>query len=92
MARYGISPEGVAALQQLASDLTNVSGNIEMSGRLLTSQIGGLSGLGVFGSEILELVHDVNAVQERGREALLELAGKSRDLASRVSELISSGI
>lgn len=93
MAKYGISQEGVDALNQLASDMMNINNDIEQSGRTLKSQVSGLSdGLGVYEEEIIELVDEVNNAQEKGRESLIKLSTKAKELANQVSELLNAGL
>ena len=71
MAKYGISKEGVQALKQLSTDMSNLNNDIEESGRKLTSSISGLSeGLGVYGEQIQELISKVNSEQAKGRESV----------------------
>lgn len=93
MAKYGISQEGVSALNQLASDMMNINNDIEECGRTLKTTVSGLSdGLGVYEDQIIDLVDEVNNVQERGREPLIQLSVKAKDMANRVSELVSAGL
>ena len=93
MAKYGISQEGVDALSQLASDMMNINNDIEQSGRTLKGQLSGLSdGLGVYEDEIIDLVDEVNNAQEKGRESLIKLSTKAKELANQVSELLNAGL
>ena len=93
MAKYGISQEGISALNQLASDMMNINNDIEECGRTLKTTVSGLSdGLGVYEEQINELVDEVNNVQERGREPLIQLSAKAKDMANRVSELVGAGL
>lgn len=93
MAKYGISQEGVSALNQLASDMMSINNDIEECGRTLKTTVSGLSdGLGVYEEQIIDLVDEVNNVQERGREPLIQLSVKAKDMANRVSELVSAGL
>lgn len=93
MAKYGISQEGVDALNQLARDMMNINTEMEQCGRTLKGQISGLSDeLGVYGDEIIELVDEVNNAQEKGRESLIKLSVKAGELANQVSELLNSGL
>lgn len=93
MAKYGISQEGVDALNQLAQDMININNDIEQSGRSLKGQVSGLSeGLGVYEDEIIELVDEVNNAQEKGRESLIKLSTKAKELANQVSELLNAGL
>jgi phage I-like protein len=93
VAKYGISQEGIDALNQLASDMMNINNNIEQSGRTLKGQVSGLSdGLGLYEDEIIELVDEVNNAQEKGRESLIKLSTKAKELANQVSELLNAGL
>ena len=93
MAKYGISQEGVDALNQLAQDMININNDIEQSGRTLKGQVSGLSeGLGVYEDEIIELVDEVNNAQEKGRESLIKLSTKAKELANLGSELLNAGL
>lgn len=93
MAKYGISQEGVDALNQLAQDMMSINNDIEQSGRTLKGKVSGLSdGLGVYADEINELVDDVNNAQEKGRESLIKLSTKAKELANQVSDLLSAGL
>ena len=93
MAKYGISQEGISALNQLASDMMKINNDIEECGRTLKTTVSGLSdGLGVYEEQIIDLVDEVNNVQERGREPLIQLSVKAKDMANRVSELVSAGL
>ena len=93
MAKYGISQEGVDALNQLAQDMININNDIEQSGRTLKGQVSGLSeGLGVYEDEIIELVDEVNNAQEKGRESLIKLSTTAKELANQVSELLNAGL
>ena len=93
MAKYGISKAGVDSLNQLASDMMNINNSIEQSGRNLKSKVSGLGdGLGVYAEAINELVNEVNDAQEKGRESLIKLSTKAKELANRVEGLISAGL
>lgn len=93
MAKYGISQEGVASLNQLAQDMMNINNNIEQCGRTLKGKVSGLSeGLGIYEEEIIELVDEVNNAQEKGRESLIKLSVKAKELANQVAELVGAGL
>ncbi len=93
MAKYGISAEGVSALNQLASDMSTINDDIEESGRTLKSKISGIGdGLGVYEDEILDLVSDVNNAQEKGRESVNQLTQKVKSLANEIQGLVSMGL
>lgn len=93
MAVYGISKEGVSALNQLASDMSSLNSSIEGCGRTLTSKISGCGeGLGIYESEIMDLVAAVNKTQEKGRESVSLLTGKVKKMAQEVEALVSAGL
>lgn len=93
MAKYGISQEGVDSLNQLAQDMMNINNEIEQCGRTLKGQVSGLNDqLGVYGDEINELVDEVNNSQEKGRESLVKLSVKAKEMANQVSELLNAGL
>lgn len=93
MAKYGISQEGVDSLNQLAQDMMNINNDIEQCGRTLKGKVSGLSeGLGIYEEEINELVDEVNNAQEKGRESLINLSVKAKELANQVAELVGAGL
>lgn len=93
MAKYAISQEGVSALNQLASDMMNINNEIEECGRKLKTTVSGLSDeLGIFEDEIIDLVDEVNIVQERGREPLIQLSVKAKEMANRIQGFVSAGL
>ncbi len=93
MVKYGISQEGVDALNQLASDIGAINGDIEGSGQTLADAIDALgSDLGVYEDEIIDLVASVNATQEKGRESAEHLSNKVSEMAANVEELVNSGL
>ena len=93
MAKYGISTEGVEALNQLAQDLISINSSIESDGKSLKSTVTGLEdGLGTYGNDILELVAQINTVQEKGRESVEQLSTSIKKLANDVQELLNMGL
>lgn len=93
MAKYGISQEGVDSLNQLAQDMMNINNNIEQCGRALKGKVSGLGQeLGVYEEQINELVDEVNNAQEKGRESLIKLSVKAKELANQVSDLLNAGL
>ena len=92
MPKYGISPEGVSALNQLAKDIGAINNEIEESGTLLTSKISSIGDRqGVYEEEIVEVVSAVNATQEKGRDSAELLSGKVSDMATNVESLLNAG-
>ena len=93
MAKYGISKEGVLALKQLSTDMSNLNNDIEECGRTLSSSVSGLSeGLGVYEEQIQELIAKVNAEQAKGRESVQTLTTKINKLAADVEALVGAGL
>lgn len=93
MAKYGISKEGVQALKQLSTDMSNLNNDIEECGRTLSASVSGLSeGLGVYEEQIQELIAKVNAEQAKGRESVQTLTTKINKLAADVEALVGSGL
>lgn len=93
MAVYGISKEGANALKQLATDMSNLNNDIQECGKKLTAKIGGLGeGLGIYESQILELVAGVNQTQEKGRESVELLTSKVKKMADDVEAMVQAGL
>lgn len=93
MAKFGISNEGVQSLNQLASDMSQLNGDIEECGKTLKSSISGYSdGLGIYEEKILELVESVNSAQEEGRESIEQLTASVKKLSQTVQELVNAGL
>lgn len=93
MAKYGISQEGVDSLNQLAQDLMNINNDIEQCGRNLKGKVSGLGEeLGTYEDQINDLVDAVNNAQEKGRESLIKLSVKAKDLANQVADLLAAGL
>lgn len=93
MAKYGISPEGVSALTQLATDMSTINNDIEENGRALKAVVASLGeDLGLYEDEILDLISEVNKAQEKGRESVNLLTQKVKSLASDIQGLVSMGI
>ena len=93
MTRYGVSKEGVESLNQLASDLDSLNGEIHDAGRRLRSQVFSVEeGLGIFDRQILNIIAKVDATQEVGNEAVEQLSANVKKLASEVEALVSTGL
>lgn len=93
MAVYGISKEGANALKQLATDMSNLNNDIQECGKKLTAKISGLGeGLGIYESQILELVAGVNQTQEKGRESIELLTSKVEKMADDVEAMVQAGL
>ena len=93
MAQYGINKEGVDSLNQLAQDMSTINDDILENGKKLKATIVGLGdGLGVYESQILDLVDNVNTTQEKGRESVEQLTASVKKLAQTVQDLLSAGL
>ena len=93
MAKYGINPEGVESLRQLATDMSTINDDIEENGRTLKAAVSGIGdGLGIYEDEILDLVTNVNSSQEKGRESINQLTQKVESLATEIEGLVSMGL
>lgn len=93
MAKYGINPEGVAALNQLANDLGTINKDIEDDGRKLKQTISSSGdNLGIYGDLILEMVEKVNQAQLKGRESIEQLSGKVKKMATDAEALVNAGL
>lgn len=93
MAKYGINAEGISALTQLASDMSSLNNDIEESGRALKSTISSIGDdLGIYETEIIELVSKVNNVQEKGSDSVELLVKKVKDLILVIQSLINVGL
>jgi hypothetical protein len=93
MAKYPINTEGVNSLNQLAQDLSNINNDIEDDGIKLKSTVSVLGDdLGIYEEQIIELVDNVNAKQEKGRESVNQLSNKVKKMASDVEALVNAGL
>lgn len=93
MAKYGINKEGVEALNQLANDLGNINNDIDDDGKKLKNTVSSLGdNLGIYEDQILELIENVNATQQKGRESIQQLSAKVKKMASDAEALVSAGL
>lgn len=93
MAVYGISREGASALKQLANDMRTLNSDIQECGQTLRGKVSGLSdGLGIYESQILDLVDGVNQAQEKGRESVELLTTKVDKMAQDVETMVQAGL
>lgn len=93
MAIYGINKEGVEALNQLANDLGNINNDIDDDGKKLKNTVSSLGdNLGIYEDQILELIENVNATQQKGRESIQQLSAKVKKMASDAEALVSAGL
>ena len=93
MAKYGINKEGVASLNQLANDLGTINKDIEDDGKRLKTTISGLSdNLGIYDEQINELIDNVNAEQQKGRDSIQQLSAKVKKMADDADALVNMGL
>lgn len=87
--KYAISPEGVAGLRQLEADMNNINNQITDSGEKLKNVINSNEeGLGVYASDIRDIISNINRVQQNGQDSVTVLSGKIRQLAEVAESLI----
>ena len=93
MAVYGISKEGAGALKQLANDMRTLNNDIQSCGQSLKGKVSGLSeGLGIYESQILDLIDGVNQAQEKGRDSVDMLTSKVDKMAQDVEAMVQAGL
>ena len=93
MAKYAISKEGVEALNQLANDLLiNANNILEMNQKLeqITSSL--YDNLGIYGDEIISIIHQNRNTLNNNREDIISLAQRVKKQASDVETLVSMGL
>lgn len=93
MTKYAISKEGAEALNQLANDLLNNANNIiETNQRLeqITSSL--YDNLGIYGDEIISIIHQNRNTLNINREDIISLAQRVKKQAADVENLVSMGL
>lgn len=90
MARIEATRAGAESLRKLAADLQGSNNDLESCCNTLKSTISGLSGLGDFSSQIMDIVEQVTSSQVQGREAVEQLYGRINVLASRIELICGS--
>ena len=90
MARYAISAEGAASMRALAKQLyTEVNSILESSAVLETKIVAAGECLGIYESEILEIVQQGRNTLNASRENILNLAQRILQKADEIDELVS---
>lgn len=93
MAKYGINSEGVTSLNQLANDLSSINKDIEDDGKKLKTTVSGLAeDLGIYEDQINELINQVNAEQQKGRDSIQQLSSKIKKMADDIEALVNAGL
>ena len=95
VAQRGEAKGGIGAFKdvQFAEGVNAVVG-VDRDGEAMVQQHGlGLGeGLGIYESQILELVSGVNQTQEKGRESVELLTTKVKKMAADVEAMVSAGL
>lgn len=93
MAKYGINEKGVESLNQLANDLGSINKDIGDNGDKLKNTISSLgSDLGIYEDQIIELIENVNAAQQKGSESIQQLSAKVKKMAMDAEALVGAGL
>ncbi len=93
MAKFGISKEGADALRQLSTDIKSTNDEIRQSGKTLIAAASSLGDdLGLYESDIVDLVKKVDKTQENAESSIEELAGKLNKMAANVDALVGKGL
>ena len=93
VAKYAISKEGVEALNQLANELLiNANNIVETNQRLeqITSSL--YDNLGIYGDEIISIIHQNRNTLNSNREDIILLAQRVKKQATDVEALVSMGL
>lgn len=90
MARYAISAEGAASMRALAKQLYTEANAILESSTVLEAKISAVGdGLGIYESEILEIVQQGRNTLKSNRDDILNLAQRVLQKADEIDELVS---
>lgn len=91
--KYGISQKGVDDLNKLASDMSSLNIDIQQAGSTLASAISSVEdGLGIYGSQILSMIAELNKSEQESREVVDLLTKNVTSLANEVATLVSLGL
>ena len=93
VAKYAISKEGVEALNQLANDLLINANNIVETNQKLEQITSSLyDNLGIYGDEIISIIHQNRNTLNNNREDIVSLAQRVKKQATDVETLVSMGL
>lgn len=93
MAKYAISPSGETSMRQLASDIKSFPNDIVMAYMKLKKSIVSVEdGLGIYATEIFELVDQTQVSVDRNADDLEALAQRILKKADEISELVTMGL
>lgn len=93
MAKYAISKEGAASLNQLANDLLINANNIVETVQKLEQVTTSLyDNLGIYGDDILSIIHRNRQTLNVNREDIIGLAQRVKKQATDVENLVAMGL
>lgn len=93
MAKYAISSSGEASMRQLANEIKNfITSNLEAGRRLKQSTVSIENGLGIYLTDILDIITQTQNHVEQSSESLEILAQKVMQKADDISELVAMGL
>ena len=88
MAKYAISPEGAAAMKSLAQSLMmSANGIIEASTTLLQKTSALSEGLGLYESEILQIINKNKTTLVSNKDAIVSLANSAKQMSENIESL-----
>ena len=93
MAKYAISKEGAASLNQLANDLLIHANYIIETNQILEQITSALyDNLGIYGDEIISIIHRNRQTLNTNREDIVDLAQRVKKQATDVESLVAIGL
>lgn len=93
MAKYAINKEGVEALNQLANDLMiNANNIVEMNQKLEQITLSLYDNLGIYGDEIISILHQNRTILNGNREDIISLVEKVKKQAAAAEDMVSMGL
>lgn len=93
MARYAINHEGAQALNQLANELLiNANNIIEANQRLEQVTLSNEAGLGIYGDEIISIIHRNRQILNTNRDDVINLAQQVKRQSQEIENLVAMGM
>ena len=93
MAKYAISQEGAAALNQLANELLINANNVVETNRQLEQVTNSIyDNLGIYGDEIVEIIQKNRQTLNNNRDDIINLAQQVKKQAQDVQNLVAMGL
>lgn len=88
MARFAISPEGAAAMRALGKRLSDTASSLQESNAALEAKVSAAGdGLGVYESQILELIHQGQGALNSNLDSIRRLSQKAAQKALEIEQL-----